>query len=80
MNRLGLVTFTNISLPLQAVPGPRGEALDQHRWQNHGHHGEGAEAPPPLRAGRCTNPHLHAHEEGRWIRAEDTGSRKAFHP
>lgn len=58
-----MLTFPS---PPQAIPGPRGEAVDQHRWQNHGHHGQGPEAPPPLRAGRCANPHLHAHEEGRW--------------
>lgn len=53
--------------PPQAVPGTRGEAMDQHRWQNHGHHREGAEAPPPLCAGCSADPYLHAHEEGRRV-------------
>ena len=56
------LTFSSRS---QAVPGPRGKTVDKHRRQDHGHHGQGAEAPPPLRAGRGADPHLHAHEEGR---------------
>lgn len=64
----------DISLPLQAVPGPGGEAVDQHRRQNHGHHCEGAETPPPLCARRSADPHLHAHEEGRQACAENARS------
>ena len=44
--------------------------MDKHRRQDHGHHGQGAEAPPPLRAGRGADPHLHAHEEGRQVGRE----------
>ena len=57
-----LLTFSSRS---QAVSGPRGETVDKHRRQDHGHHGQGVEAPPPLRAGRGADSHLHAHEEGR---------------
>ena len=70
-----LLTFSSRS---QAVPGPRGEAVDKHRRQNHGHHGQGAEASPPLRAGRRADPHLHAHEEGRRGRGE--GARRPGSP
>lgn len=60
-----LAPLMDFSLSSQAVPGARCKTLDQHRWQNHGHHREGAEASPPLRAGCSADAHLHAHEEGR---------------
>lgn len=73
-----MLTFSS---PPQVISGPRGEAVDQHRWQNHGHHGQGSEAPPPLRAGCCTNPHLHADEEGRWgLCCRPSGARKPLPP
>lgn len=66
-----LAPLMDISFSSQAVPGARCKTLDQHRWQNHGHHREGAEASPPLRAGCSADPYLHAHEEGRQACAED---------
>lgn len=50
----------------QDVPGSRRSTVDQHWWEDHGDHSEGAETPTQICSGCSTNSYLHAHEEGQW--------------